>query len=618
MFTRTSVYRQALGKPRTCDAPIVFHRPIAHVERAGRFRDGQAGKEPKLHNRRGPWVKLRELLQGIVEVQDVDGAFRRDGFVRPERVDLDLASTLFRPLGTGVVDQDLSHGFGSQGQEVGPVKRTSRALVPPVQLQECLVDEDGGLEGVSIRLGLEVPLGDRPQFAVHRPDQSIGFHRGRWWGRRRSCGNGGGHEGVRIFRDCTRFCLGVLGDCSFLGQAGERDRPKSGSLLKEIQEMLVVRALAPLWLLVNLGLAGIAFGQNAIIEVPRLAGADAQFVRCMSGDGSVIAGSAIVSGQLNAFRWTRQNGTESIGSLGSGGHTLANGISADGRVVVGQSGGRAFRWTASGGMQALQDMGAGSAALAASGDGWKTVGWIDDPSGSLITLPSEWSSAGVGLFGDAGLYNFASSTSRDGYTVFGTWFGGGGCGVWRYVAGHDQTVILSQTSGILQVRQCNASGSVVVGNYSGSSGTAYPFIWSESSGSQTLLPITGYALASAEGINGGGDLIVGSCRLDTQGPSTACLWDSSLSAVELSTYLGARGVDLAGWSLSTCTAVSDDGRVFVGDGVHNGVPSIWVATVPSPTPVAALGIGAVLLTRRRQRQAALSKTQTISAVAVAS
>jgi probable HAF family extracellular repeat protein len=67
----------------------------------------------------------------------------------------------------------------------------------------------------------------------------------------------------------------------------------------------------------------------------------------VSGDGSVVVGG---SGQ--AFRWTAQTGMVGIGELTYGG-TAGTAASADGAVVVGDSGRQAFRWTAETGMVSL-------------------------------------------------------------------------------------------------------------------------------------------------------------------------------------------------------------------------------------------------------------------------
>jgi probable HAF family extracellular repeat protein len=79
----------------------------------------------------------------------------------------------------------------------------------------------------------------------------------------------------------------------------------------------------------------------------------------VSADGRVVVGWALNdAGQRRAFRWTESGGMQVLGTLPGGGWSYAFGVSADGRVVVGSAitaagRWRAFRWTAAGGMEDL-------------------------------------------------------------------------------------------------------------------------------------------------------------------------------------------------------------------------------------------------------------------------
>src|ERR1700730_14799791 len=57
-----------------------------------------------------------------------------------------------------------------------------------------------------------------------------------------------------------------------------------------------------------------------------------------SSDGSVVVGAAIPPDDNtdHAFRWTQAGGMVELGTLG-GTYSIANGVSADGGVVVGQA-----------------------------------------------------------------------------------------------------------------------------------------------------------------------------------------------------------------------------------------------------------------------------------------
>jgi hypothetical protein len=74
---------------------------------------------------------------------------------------------------------------------------------------------------------------------------------------------------------------------------------------------------------------------------------------------------------------------------------------------------------------------------------------------------------------------------------------------------------------------------------------------------------------------------------------------------DVSAYLDFYGVTgLEGWSLTTITAVSDDGTVLVGSGIDPlGRTAGWMVTIPIPTPgaIPLLACGGALAARRRKR-----------------
>jgi probable HAF family extracellular repeat protein len=113
------------------------------------------------------------------------------------------------------------------------------------------------------------------------------------------------------------------------------------------------------------------------------------YAYAISADGRTIIGASLYTqGLLEAFRWTQAAGLVHLGFLprnpGVPGNSVAEAISANGSVIVGESrsvnaanGGEAFRWTAAGGMQPLGDLPGGnfaSWAYAVSPDGAIVVG----------------------------------------------------------------------------------------------------------------------------------------------------------------------------------------------------------------------------------------------------
>lgn len=103
----------------------------------------------------------------------------------------------------------------------------------------------------------------------------------------------------------------------------------------------------------------------------------------VSADGKVIVGESGSSPYQDAFRWTESEGMRGIGkSSGALGCSECK-VSGDGTVVIGEKiGGYAFRWTAVGGMIDLATLRYQySRANAVSSDGSVVVGWFSTPGG---------------------------------------------------------------------------------------------------------------------------------------------------------------------------------------------------------------------------------------------
>ena len=159
--------------------------------------------------------------------------------------------------------------------------------------------------------------------------------------------------------------------------------------------------------------------------------------RGVSADGRVVVGGASVNeGGDQAFRWDSGSRMQNLGTLG-GEYSTARAASANGEVVVGWSyynasqDRRAFRWTSGGGMQNLGTLGGNnSLAFATSYDGSVVVGQAQDSSG--ITQAFRWTQAGGMVPLGAGS---AYGVSADGSVVVGNSSFNGSPRAFRWVQG---------------------------------------------------------------------------------------------------------------------------------------------------------------------------------------
>ena len=329
---------------------------------------------------------------------------------------------------------------------------------------------------------------------------------------------------------------------------------------------------------------------------------------------------------------------------------LANGVSDDGAVVVGEyDGAGAFTWTPEG----MTNIG-GTAAIAASGDGTWITGDLVNSSGNSAgrhEAGDGWTAfGGLGSSGcDASLssaYDISSDGQRcvglgwdgcsasgflwtmtggmvalpqlgpnssradtisgDG-TVIGGWDeasnGGRRAAAWRETPGTalwEETLVLAGTpgnsAGYGEVNGSNGDGSILVGSADGSSAsTSGAFLISGDDEFQLLglLPTSSSANGGALDVTEDGRVVVGYQREGFGGAQsfTATYWTAETGLVALKDHLNELGAGIPeAFTLAAAMSMSDDGRVICGWG-YEGIfflQEAWVVVLPGgPAPCPA-------------------------------
>ena len=315
----------------------------------------------------------------------------------------------------------------------------------------------------------------------------------------------------------------------------------------------------------------------------------------VSADGSVVVGLSKSASGLEAFRWTTGGGMAGLGALpGSPFVSTALGVSADGSVVVGHAGSgsgiEAFRWTLDGGMVGLGDLPGGmifSEAYAVSADGGVVVG---DGTGTSGIEAFRWTSGGgmVGL-GDlpgGALASHAYGISADGTVVVGYGTGASGIEAFRWTLGDGMMGLGDLPGGKFASRayDVSADGSVVVGIGTGASGTE-AFRWTSGGGMVGLGSLHSgvWFYSAAHGVSADGSVVVG--YTSSPAGQEAFRWTSDRGMQRVSDWLADNGIT-HGWGiLQRAHGVSDDGNSIVGNGFNaSGDTEAFLAkVVPAPS-----------------------------------
>jgi probable HAF family extracellular repeat protein len=250
----------------------------------------------------------------------------------------------------------------------------------------------------------------------------------------------------------------------------------------------------------------------------------------VSADGSVVVGTSLSSNQAQAFRWTASSGITALGGVATGNDSQAYGISSDGSVVVGYAEisqeTEAVAWTESAGMLDIGGFSSANPSSIAEGvsaDGKVVVGVGYATSNTLAGF--RWTAA-------SGIQNLNSNAAPGGIVTRGA-----------YAASEDGTVIVGEgglANGTTEAFRLTATGisglgtlpgfssssvalgvsadgSTIVG-YASSAANSVAFVWNPVNGMQNLqqllsetdgLNLTGWTLIDASDVSPDGQTIVG-------------------------------------------------------------------------------------------------------------
>ena len=328
----------------------------------------------------------------------------------------------------------------------------------------------------------------------------------------------------------------------------------------------------------------IAFAQNAMFQaLGDLSGGDFNSsAQCVSADGSIVAGKATTDSGKMAFVWSRETGMVALGNFPdfSLKQSLVTDISADGSVIVGwgnissqlfdDAGQRGFVWTAENGMQWIGRPDSAGTAQGVSADGGVVVGEMGGQA-------YRWTQTdGIQMLGilDGCNYSSATAVSDDGEIITGS------CS--RVLYEDEVTFIWTRDGGMKSLgylpndvnsfpNAISPDGAVIAGSSYDIYTREKAYHWTEDAGMVRINHLPGRNVTHPSDLSYNGEIIVGGSFKDESGvfTETAFIWDNTNGTRDFqSVLLADYGLNIPGWSLSSALGISHNGNVIVGSGTN--------------------------------------------------
>jgi probable HAF family extracellular repeat protein len=334
-------------------------------------------------------------------------------------------------------------------------------------------------------------------------------------------------------------------------------------------------ALSASMLVASQGLAA-----PSLIMLPNLPNSFDMVPKAVSADGLTVVGDAYPNGSPRAFRWSAAGGIEDLGAFPDAVSSV-RAVSADGRVVVGTSGGKAFRWVEGSGMHELGTPANafGSPATGVSADGQVVCGWVWFPA-QLGTSSYRWTQAQgleyLPMFSGS-TYLAAAGISADGLVIVGagTIDDRGRAFRWETSTGTVDLGLFPMGffSGAYAT---SADGAVVIGLSSSNELLTRGFVWTQENGMVPMSMLPGSATSQPRAMSSDGTVVVGQSYWESTSRYAATMWAPSLGAIDLNEYLPSIGVNLGTFTLEDAVGISGDGTAIAGRGrVGTSSPRTW-------------------------------------------
>jgi len=320
----------------------------------------------------------------------------------------------------------------------------------------------------------------------------------------------------------------------------------------------------------------------------------------ISSDGSVIACTSYTSTSYEAFRWTKEEGFQSLSEPLSGNFAYSSrAVSGNGSIISGDGSLGSFRWTESGGLEFPQEL---ESALIydISFDGTVMVGAL---ANEAILWTEQDSVIGLGYLPGGSFRSLASAVSEDGLVVVGKAMSSSGLEAFRWTQTDGMIGLGDLEGGNFESLAYDVSidGSVVVGKGESESGFE-AFRW-ENDVMTGLGDLEGGIFGSeAYGVSADGSVIVGQSNSDLG--IEAFIWDEDNGMRKLQDVLeNIFQLDLTGWTLQGAYGISANGLTIVGEGINPvGDTEAWIATVPEPVSIMAFGYAFMVLMKYGSKQ----------------